>query len=145
MSEHDRIVKLYAKGAPVGVHEGRLVGFPADRNRTAEWAVGAADGGGFRLTVKGTEDSVTAPGTDRAQALVRPDSGPASVWRLQRITPDGVTTVTDLAALGTGTYVITQNGLALGRGLFEEPTLTPKPVVIRTDDREPHWTVEVLV
>ncbi|MFE9041197.1 hypothetical protein ACFY9F_03080 [Streptomyces sp. NPDC012421] len=145
MSEHDRIVKLYAKGAPVGVHEGRLVGFPADRTRTAEWAVGAADGGGFRLTVKGTEDSVTAPGTDRAQALVRPDSGPASVWRLQRITPDGVTTVTDLTALGTGTYVITQNGLALGRDLFEEPTPTPKPVVIRTDDREPHWTVEVLV
>ncbi|MFF9145537.1 hypothetical protein ACF1BN_11845 [Streptomyces sp. NPDC014861] len=143
MSEHDRIVRLYAKGAPVGVHEGTLVGFPAERHRTAEWAVGAADGG-FRLTVKGTEDRVTAPGTDRSPALVRPDDTPASVWRLQRITPDGVTTVTDLAALGTGTYVITQNGLALGRDLFEEPTPAPRPVVIRTDDREPHWTVEVL-
>ncbi|MFF2780073.1 hypothetical protein ACFVU3_34860 [Streptomyces sp. NPDC058052] len=144
MSEHDRIVRLYAKGVPVGVHEGRLVGFPADGHRTAEWALGRADGG-FRLTVKGTEDSVTAPGSDRAPALVRPDDSPASVWRLQRVTPEGTIPVTELAGLGTGTYVITQNGLALGRDLFEDPAATPRPIVIRTDDRAPHWTVEVLV
>ncbi|MFE5793041.1 hypothetical protein ACFQ8C_10760 [Streptomyces sp. NPDC056503] len=144
MSEHDRIVRLYAKGAPVGVHDGRLVGFLVDEHRTAEWAVGTADDG-FRLTVKGTEDRVTAPGTERSPALVRPDDSPASVWRLQRVTPAGVTTVTNLADLGTGTYVITQNGLALGRDLFEDRSLAPKPVVVRTDDREPHWTVEVLV
>ncbi|GHJ93717.1 hypothetical protein SNE510_32360 [Streptomyces sp. NE5-10] len=145
MSEHDRIVKLYAKGAPVGVHEGRLVGFPVDEHRSAEWALGEADGGGYRLTVKGTEDTVTAPGTDRAQALVRPDATPASVWRLHRVTPDGITPVRSLTTLTTGTYVITQNGLALGRDLFEDRSPDPKPVVIRTDDREPHWTVEVLI
>ncbi|MER5739360.1 MULTISPECIES: hypothetical protein [unclassified Streptomyces] len=144
MSEHDRIVRLYAKGAPVGVHEGRLAGFPDEEHRAAEWALGAVDGG-YRLTVKGTEDTVTAPGTDRAQALVRPDASPASVWHLQRVTPDGITPVRSLATLTTGTYVITQNGLALGRDLFEDRSPTPKPVVIRTDDREPHWTVEVLI
>ncbi|GGY79428.1 RICIN domain-containing protein [Streptomyces omiyaensis] len=144
MSEHDRIVRLYAKGAPVGVHEGRLAAFPDDGRHTAEWAVGAADGG-FRLTVKGTEDSVTAPGTDRAPALVRPDASPASVWRLHRVTPDGAEPVRSLAGLTTGTYVLTHNGLALGRDLFEDRSPDPKPVVVRTDDREPHWTVEVLV
>ncbi|MFJ6522655.1 hypothetical protein ACIQJ4_30910 [Streptomyces filamentosus] len=144
MSEQDRIVRLYAKGAPVGVHDGGLAGFPGEGHRAAEWAVGEADGG-FRLTVKGTEDTVTAPGTDRARALVRPDGSPASVWRLQRVTPEGLTAVDALADLRTGTYVITQNGLALGRDLFEEPSPAPKPVVIRTDDREPHWTVEVLI
>ncbi|WP_031014441.1 I66 family serine proteinase inhibitor [Streptomyces sp. NRRL F-5727] len=143
MSEQDRIVRLYAKGAPVGVHEGRLVGFLVDEHRTAEWAVGEADGG-FRLTVKGTEDTLTAAGTDRAPVLVRPDDTPASVWRLQRVTPEGVATVTTLDALGTGTYVITQHGLPLGRDLFEDRSLAPKPVVTRTDDRAPHWTVEVL-
>ncbi len=143
MSEQDRIVRLYAKGAPVGVHEGRLVGFPADDHRTAEWAVGEADGG-FRLTVKGTEDTVTAAGTDRAPVLVRPDTGPASVWRLQRVTPEGVTTITTAAALRTGTYVITQHCFPLGRDLFEPPTPTPRPIVTRTDDRTPHWTVELL-
>lgn len=144
MSEQDRIVKLYAKGAPVGVLDGRLVGFLVDEHRTAEWAVGEADGG-FRLTVKGTEDRVTASGTDRSPALVRPDDSAASVWRLQRVTPDGTATVTDLAALGTGTYVISQNGLALGRDLFEDPSPAPKPIVVRTDDRAPHWTLEILV
>ncbi|WP_282691952.1 hypothetical protein [Streptomyces sp. CC208A] len=144
MSEHDRIVKLYAKGIPVGVHEGKLVGFPADGHRTAEWAVGPADGG-FRLTVKGTEDTLTAPGTTRAQAEVRPDTTPASVWRLQRVTPEGLAAVDSPTALRTGTHVITQNGLALGRDLFEDPSPAPKPIVIRTDDREPHWFLEVLI
>ncbi|MFI8323188.1 I66 family serine proteinase inhibitor [Streptomyces sp. NPDC085529] len=143
MSEQDRIVRLYAKGAPVGVHEGRLVGFLVDEHRTAEWAVAEADGG-FRLTVKGTEDTLTAAGTDRAPVLVRPDDTPASVWRLQRVTPEGVATISGLDALGTGTYVITQHGLPLGRDLFEDRSLAPKPVVTRTDDRAPHWTVEVL-
>ncbi|MEU2544668.1 hypothetical protein ABZ618_04390 [Streptomyces roseolus] len=144
MSEHDRIVKLYAKGAPVGVLDGRLVAFPVDEHRTAEWALGGADGG-FRLTVKGTEDRVTAPGTDRAPALVRPDDSPASVFRLQRVTPEGAVTVTDPATLDTGTYVLSRNGLALGRDLFEDPSPAPKPIVLRTDDRAPHWTVEVLI
>ncbi|MFI8252683.1 hypothetical protein [Streptomyces filamentosus] len=67
------------------------------------------------------------------------------MWRLQRVTPEGLTAVGSPADLRTGTYVITQNGLALGRDLFEEPSPAPKPVVIRTDDREPHWTVEVLI
>ncbi|MFH9738055.1 hypothetical protein ACH4MA_10195 [Streptomyces roseolus] len=144
MSEHDRIVKLYAKGAPVGVLDGRLVAFPVDEHRTAEWALGEADGG-FRLTVKGTEDRVTAPGTDRAPVLVRPDDSPASVFRLQRVTPEGTVTVTGLATLATGTYVLSRGGLALGRDLFEDPSPAPKPIVIRTDDRAPHWTVEVLL
>ncbi|GGR15523.1 hypothetical protein [Streptomyces roseolus] len=144
MSEHDRIVKLYAKGAPVGVLDGRLVAFPVDEHRTAEWALGEADGG-FRLTVKGTEDRVTAPGTDRAPVLVRPDDSPASVLRLQRVTPEGAVTVTGLATLVTGTYVLSRGGLALGRDLFEDPSPAPKPIVIRTDDRAPHWTVEVLL
>ncbi|MFD6345816.1 hypothetical protein ACFWF9_13970 [Streptomyces roseolus] len=144
MSEHDRIVKLYAKGAPVGVLDGRLVAFPVDEHRTAEWALGEADGG-FRLTVKGTEDRVTAPGTDRTPVLVRPDDSPASVFRLQRVTPEGAVTVTGLATLATGTYVLSRGGLALGRDLFEDPSPAPKPIVIRTDDRAPHWTVEVLL
>ncbi|MFF5501940.1 hypothetical protein [Streptomyces roseolus] len=144
MSEHDRIVKLYAKGAPVGVLDGRLVAFLVDEHRTAEWALGEADGG-FRLTVKGTEDRVTAPGTDRTPALVRPDDSPASVFRLQRVTPEGPATVTDPATLVTGTYVLSRNGLALGRDLFEDPSPTPKPIVLRTDDRAPHWTVEILL
>ncbi|GHB04109.1 hypothetical protein ACIQRS_28430 [Streptomyces termitum] len=144
MPENDRIVKLYAKGAPVGVLDGRAVCLSGDGRRAAEWALSPADGG-FRLTVKGTEDTLTAPGTDRAPVLVRPDTGPASVWRLQHVTPAGLGTVTDPAALRTGTYVLTQNALPLGRDLFESPAAAPHPIVIRTDDRTPHWTVEILL
>ncbi|MFD4374610.1 hypothetical protein [Streptomyces sp. NPDC058486] len=144
MSTGERIVRLYAKGAPVGALHGRAVAFPDDGERwAAAWAVGAADGG-FRLTVQGTVDTLTAPGTVRAPALVRPDASPSSVWRLQQVTPRGMVTVASAGELRSGTYVLTRGGFALGRDLFEEPGPDPKPVVIRTDDRAPHWTVELL-
>ncbi|MER6097255.1 hypothetical protein ABT154_15640 [Streptomyces sp. NPDC001728] len=143
MPNAGKIVKLYAKGAPVGVEDGALVGFLVDPARAAEWLVTREDQG-FRLTAKGTEDTVVAEGTDRAPAAVRPDESPASVWRLQRVDADGATTVTSLADLRDGTYLIDRNGLALGRDLFEDRSLLPKRVFVRTDDREPFWRIEVI-
>ncbi|MFE2560192.1 hypothetical protein ACFXGT_30070 [Streptomyces sp. NPDC059352] len=144
MSGIVKVVRLYAKGAPVGVLDGRLVGLLVQQEQAAEWAVGPA-GEGFRFTVKGTEDTIVSEGSDRAPAAVRPDESPASVWRLQRVAEDGITTITALDELRDGVYVIDQNGLALGRDLFEDRSPLPKRVVVRTDDRDPHWRVEVLV
>ncbi|MGW0120674.1 hypothetical protein [Streptomyces sp. NPDC003327] len=146
MSDTDRIVKLYAKGAPVGLLNGGLVALLVERELAAEWAV-SQEPGGFRFTVKGTEDVIAADGTERAPVAVRPDDSPASVWRLQRVDGTGapaLATVDSLADLRTGTYVIDQHGLPLGRDLFEDRSLTPKPVLVRTDDRDPLWEVEVL-
>ncbi|MEU5216324.1 hypothetical protein AB0G79_08980 [Streptomyces sp. NPDC020807] len=144
MSDVVKVVKLYAKGAPVGVLDGRLVGLLAHPEQAAEWAV-SPEGDGFRFTVKGTEDTIVAEGAERAPAAVRPDASPASLWRLQRAEPDGgVRTVTGLDDLDAGLYVIDQNGLPLGRDLFEDRSSLPKPVVLRTDEREPQWRVEIL-
>ncbi|MFH9721829.1 hypothetical protein ACH4M4_02520 [Streptomyces sp. NPDC017254] len=143
MSHAGKVVKLYAKGAPVGVEDGALVGFLADPTRAGEWLITRA-GEGFRLTAKGTEETIASNGTDRAPAVVRPDDSPASVWRFQRVDDDGTTTITSLADLRDGTYVLDQNGLALGRDLFEDRSMFPKRVFVRTDDRDPQWTVEVL-
>ncbi|MDV9190055.1 hypothetical protein R6L23_17875 [Streptomyces sp. SR27] len=143
MPNAGKAVKLYAKGAPVGVEDGAVVGFLVEPARAAEWLVTREDQG-FRLTAKGTEDTVVAEGTDRAPAVVRPDDSPASVWRLQRVDADGATTVTSLADLRDGTYLIDRNGLALGRDLFEDRSLLPKRVFVRTDDREPFWRIEVI-
>ncbi|MFF5428312.1 MULTISPECIES: hypothetical protein [unclassified Streptomyces] len=143
MSDAAKVVKLYAKGAPVGVLDGGLVALPAPGERAAEWSVSLTDGG-FRFALKGTDEVVTAAGTDRAPATVRPDTTEASVWRLQYVDAEGTTTLTSLADLRDGTYVIDRRGLALGRDLFEPRTPGPKPVVVRTDDRTPFWRVEIL-
>ncbi|WP_306327131.1 hypothetical protein [Streptomyces venezuelae] len=144
MPNAGKVVKLYAKGAPVGVLDGAMVGFLTDPAQAGEWLVTREDEG-FRLTAKGTEETVTAEGPERAPVAVRPDDSAASVWRLQRVGRDGdTTTVTSLADLRDGTYVIDQNGLALGRDLFEDRSPLPKRVFVRTDDRDPQWTVEVL-
>ncbi|MEV8586485.1 hypothetical protein [Streptomyces sp. NPDC051180] len=143
MSDIGTVVKLYAKGAPVGVEEGALVGFLVDQGRAGEWLVTRARGG-FRFTAKGTEETIASDGTDRAPAVVRPDDSAASVWRIQRVDGEGTTTVVSLADLRTGTHVIDQHGLALGRDLFEDRSLLPKRVFVRTDDRDPQWTIEVL-
>ncbi|MEF9882618.1 hypothetical protein [Streptomyces sp. P9-A4] len=143
MPNAGKAVKLYAKGAPVGVEDGAVVGFLVEPARAAEWLVTREDQG-FRLTAKGTEDTIVAEGTDRAPAVVRPDDSPASVWRLQRVDADGATTVTSLADLRDGTYLIDRNGLALGRDLFEDRSLLPKRVFVRTDDREPFWRIEII-
>ncbi|MFI6420885.1 hypothetical protein ACIBG6_26195 [Streptomyces sp. NPDC050842] len=143
MSDIFKVVKLYAKEAPVGVLDGHLVGLLVERQQAAEWAVSPA-GGGFRFTVKGTEDTVVAEGSERAPVAVRPDDSPASVWRLQHVTEDGVTTVTRLDEVRDGVYAIDQNGFALGRDLFEDRSLLPKRVFARTDDRDPQWRIEVL-
>ncbi|MFE0647521.1 I66 family serine proteinase inhibitor [Streptomyces sp. NPDC059534] len=143
MSDIGKVVKLYAKGAPVGVEGGALVGFLVDQGRAGEWLVTRAHEG-FRFTSKGTEETIASASTDRAPVVVRPDDSAASVWRIQHVTDDGTTTVTSLADLRTGTYVIDQQGLALGRDLFEDRSLLPKRVFVRTDDRDPQWTIEVL-
>ncbi|MFE5947701.1 hypothetical protein [Streptomyces sp. NPDC056480] len=147
MSNAGKVVKLYAKGAPVGVEDGAVVGFLVDPTRAGEWLITRADGG-FRLTAKGTEETIASEGTERAPVVARPDDSPASVWRLQHVEDDGdtlaLTTLTSLADLRDGTYVIDQNGLALGRDLFEDRSLLPKRVFIRTDDRDPQWRIEVL-
>ncbi|WP_329623829.1 hypothetical protein OG357_28280 [Streptomyces sp. NBC_01255] len=143
MSDIVKVVKLYAKEAPVGVLDGHLVGLLIERQHAAEWAVSPEDGG-FRFTVKGTEDTVVAEGGERAPVVVRPDDSPASVWRLQRVDEDGATTVTRLDDLRDGIYAIDQNGFALGRDLFEDRSLLPKRVFARTDDRDPQWRIEVL-
>ncbi|MFF3836727.1 hypothetical protein [Streptomyces sp. NPDC001930] len=147
MSNAGKVVKLYAKGAPVGVEDGAVVGFLVDPTRAGEWLITRADGG-FRLTAKGTEETIASEGTERAPVVARPDDSPASVWRLQRVEDDGdtlaLTTLTSLADLRDGTYVIDQNGLVLGRDLFEDRSLLPKRVFVRTDDRDPQWRIEVL-
>ncbi|WP_328944954.1 hypothetical protein OG259_29165 [Streptomyces sp. NBC_00250] len=143
MSNAGKVVKLYAKGAPVGAQDGALVGFLADPTRAGEWLVTREDGG-FRMSAKGTEETIASAGTERAPAVVRPDDSPASVWRLQRVDADGTTTITSLVDLKDGMYVIDQNGLALGRDLFEDRSLLPKRVFVRTDDRDPQWRIEVL-
>ncbi len=143
MSDTGKVVKLYAKGAPVGVEDGALVGFLVDQGHSAEWVV-TREGQGFRFTAKGTEETIVAEGTDRAPVGVRGDDSPASVWRIQRVDDDGTATVTSLADLRTGTYTIDQQGLALGRDLFEDRSLLPKRIFVRTDDRDPQWTIEVL-
>ncbi|MEX0170920.1 hypothetical protein [Streptomyces sp. LMG1-1-1.1] len=143
MSDTGKVVRLYAKGAPVGVEDGVLVGFLTDQGRAGEWLV-TREAGGFRFTAKGTEETIASQGTDRAPAVVRPDASPASVWRIQHLAADGATTVTSLTDLRTGDYVIDQRGLPLGRDLFEDRSALPKPVLVRTDDRDPHWTIELL-
>ncbi|MFF1510765.1 hypothetical protein [Streptomyces sp. NPDC058326] len=143
MPNAGKVVKLYAKGAPVGVEDGTPVGFLVDRGRAPEWLI-THEGGGFRLTAKGTEETITSAGAERAPAVVRSDDSPASVWRLQRVDDDGATTITSLADLKDGMYVIDQNGLALGRDLFEDRSPLPKPIFVRTDDRDPQWRIEVL-
>ncbi|MBX9425573.1 MULTISPECIES: hypothetical protein [Streptomyces] len=145
MPNAGKVVKLYVKGAPVGVEDGALVGFVAesDRARSPEWLI-TREADGFRLTAKGTEETVASDGTERAPVAVRRDDSPASVWRLQRADADGATTITSLADLRSGTYTIDQNGLALGRDLFEDRSSLPKRVFVRTDDRDPQWTIEVL-
>ncbi|MEU7068828.1 hypothetical protein AB0B30_01670 [Streptomyces narbonensis] len=143
MSDIVKVVRLYAKEAPVGVLDGRMVGLLAQPEQYAEWAV-SPEGGGFRLTVKGTEETVVAEGVERAPVAVRPDDSPASVWRLQRVTEEGVRTVAGLDELRDGFYVIDQNGFALGRDLFEDRSQLPKRVFVRTDDRDPQWRIEVL-
>ncbi|MCX5225890.1 hypothetical protein [Streptomyces sp. NBC_00233] len=147
MSNVGKVVKLYAKGAPVGVEDGAVVGFLADPTRAGEWLITRAEEG-FRLTAKGTEETIASEGTERAPVVARPDDSPASVWRLQRVEDDGdtlaLTTLTSLADLRDGTYVIDQNGLALGRDLFEDRSLLPKRIFVRTDDRDPQWRIEVL-
>ncbi|WP_406057868.1 hypothetical protein OG462_14590 [Streptomyces sp. NBC_01077] len=147
MSNVGKVVRLYAKGAPVGVEDGALVGFLVDQTRAGEWLV-TREGEGFRLTAKGTEETIASEGAERAPVAVRPDDSPASVWRFQHVEGDGdtitLTTITSLAELRDGTYVIDQNGLALGRDLFEDRSLLPKRVYIRTDDRDPQWRIEVL-
>ncbi|MCB8907566.1 MULTISPECIES: hypothetical protein [unclassified Streptomyces] len=147
MSNAGKVVKLYAKGAPVGVEDGAVVGFLVDPTRAGEWLI-TRDGEGFRLTAKGTEETIASEGTERAPVVARPDDSPASVWRLQRVEGDGdtiaLTTITSLADLRDGTYVIDQNGLALGRDLFEDRSLLPKRIFVRTDDRDPQWRIEVL-
>ncbi|MET7760048.1 hypothetical protein ABZT27_35970 [Streptomyces sp. NPDC005389] len=147
MSNAGKVVKLYAKGAPVGVEQGAVVGFLADPTRAGEWLITRA-AEGFRLTAKGTEETIASEGTERAPVVARPDDSPASVWRLQRVEDDGdtlaLTTLTSLADLRDGTYVIDQNGLALGRDLFEDRSLLPKRIFVRTDDRDPQWRIEVL-
>ncbi|MFE1500586.1 hypothetical protein ACFW89_36685, partial [Streptomyces albidoflavus] len=86
MPNDGKVVKLYVKGAPVGVEDGTLVGFLAepDRARAPEWLL-TPEGEGFRLTAKGTEETVVSEGTERAPVAVRSDDSPASVWRLQRV------------------------------------------------------------
>ncbi|MFB6527182.1 MULTISPECIES: hypothetical protein [unclassified Streptomyces] len=149
MSNVGKVVKLYAKGAPVGVEDGAVVGYLADPTRAGEWLI-TRDDEGFRLTAKGTEETIASEGTERAPVVARPDDSPASVWRLQRVEGDGdggtvaLTTLTSLADLRDGTYVIDQNGLALGRDLFEDRSLLPKRIFVRTDDRDPQWRIEVL-
>ncbi|MEU2114496.1 hypothetical protein ABZ567_02295 [Streptomyces sp. NPDC016459] len=145
MPNDGKVVKLYVKGAPVGVEDGTLVGFLAepDRARAPEWLL-TPEGGGFRLTAKGTEETVVSEGTERTPVAVRSDDSPASVWRLQRVDGDGAKTITSAADLRSGTYAIDQNGLALGRDLFEDLSSLPKRVFVRTDDRDPQWTIEVL-
>lgn len=147
MSHAGKVVKLYAKEAPVGVEDGAVVGFLVDPTRAGEWLITRHDEG-FRLTAKGTEETITSEGTERAPVVARPDDSPASVWRLQRVEGDGttiaLTTVTSIADLRDGTYVIDQNGLALGRDLFEDRSLLPKRIFVRTDDRDPQWRIEVL-
>ncbi|MFF5917237.1 hypothetical protein ACFY8C_02650 [Streptomyces flavochromogenes] len=147
MSNAGKVVKLYAKGAPVGVEDGAVVGFLVDPTRAGEWLI-TRDAEGFRFTAKGTEETITAEGTERAPVVARPDESPASVWRLQRVEDDGgtlaLTTLTSLADLRDGTYVIDQNGLALGRDLFEDRSPLPKRIFVRTDDRDPQWRIEVL-
>ncbi|MFE4310630.1 hypothetical protein [Streptomyces sp. NPDC056891] len=147
MSNAGKVVKLYAKGAPVGVEDGAVVGFLVDPTRAGEWLI-TRDGEGFRLTAKGTEETIASEGTERAPVVARPDDSPASVWRVQRVEGDGdtiaLTTITSLADLRDGTYVIDQNGLALGRDLFEDRSLLPKRIFVRTDDRDPQWRIEVL-
>ncbi|WP_309051538.1 hypothetical protein [Streptomyces sp.] len=143
MSDAGKVVKLYAKGVPVGVLDGGLVALPAPGERAAEWSVSLTDGG-FRFALKGTDEVIAAAGTDRAPATVRPDTTEASVWRLQYVDAEGTITLTSLADLRDGTYVIDRRGLALGRDLFEPRTPGPKPVLVRTDDRTPFWRVEVL-
>ncbi|MDX2558556.1 hypothetical protein PV371_02660 [Streptomyces sp. TX20-6-3] len=147
MSNAGKVVKLYAKGAPVGVEDGAVLGFLVDPTRAGEWLI-TRDDEGFRLTAKGTEESIASEGTERAPVVARPDDSPASVWRLQRVEDDGdtfvLTTLTSLADLRDGTYVIDQNGLALGRDLFEDRSLLPKRIFVRTDDRDPQWRIEVL-
>ncbi|MET9541966.1 hypothetical protein ABZY16_31430 [Streptomyces sp. NPDC006553] len=147
MSNVGKVVKLYAKGAPVGVEDGAVVGFLADPTRAGEWLITRAEEG-FRLTAKGTEETIASEGTERAPVVARPDDSPASVWRLQRVEDDGdtlaLTTLTSLADLRDGTHVIDQNGLALGRDLFEDRSLLPKRIFVRTDDRDPQWRIEVL-
>ncbi|ALO07913.1 hypothetical protein AQF52_2318 [Streptomyces venezuelae] len=146
MSDIVKVVRLYAKEAPVGVLDGRMVGLLEQREQAhqVEWAV-SPEGDGFRLTVKGTEETVVAESGERAPVAVRPDDSPASVWRLQRVTEDGVATVLRLDDLRDGVYVIDQNGFALGRDLFEDRSQLPKRVFARTDDRDPQWRIEVLV
>lgn len=155
MSNAGKVVKLYAKGAPVGVEDGAVVGYLADPTRAGEWLI-TRDDEGFRLTAKGTEETIASEGTERAPVVARPDDSPASVWRLQRVEGDegdegdgdggavALTTLTSLADLRDGTYVIDQNGLALGRDLFEDRSLLPKRIFVRTDDRDPQWRIEVL-
>ncbi|MFJ2933509.1 hypothetical protein ACIO8G_12115 [Streptomyces sp. NPDC087219] len=147
MSNAGKVVKLYAKGAPVGVEDGAVFGFLVEPTRAGEWLI-TRDDEGFRLTAKGTEESIASEGTERAPVVARPDDSPASVWRLQRVEDDGdtlaLTTLTSLADLRDGTYVIDQNGLALGRDLFEDRSLLPKRIFVRTDDRDPQWRIEVL-
>ncbi|MEW1695945.1 hypothetical protein ACIQCR_03770 [Streptomyces sp. NPDC093249] len=144
MPKPGKIVKLYAKGAPVGVDGEALIACPDDPSRAVEWLVTSEDGG-FRLTAKGTEGTVVTEGTERAPVAVRPDDSPASVWRIQRVDAEGgATTITSLSGLRDGTYTIDQNGLALGRDLFEDRSARPKRIFVRTDDRDARWTVEVL-
>ncbi|MEU3693779.1 hypothetical protein [Streptomyces narbonensis] len=143
MSDIVKVVRLYAKEAPVGVLDGRMVALLTQPEQYAEWAL-SPEGDGFRITVKGTEETVVAEGGERAPVAVRPDDSPASVWRLQRVTEDGVRTVAGLDDLRDGVYVIDQNGFALGRDLFEDRSLLPKRVFVRTDDRDPQWRIEVL-
>ncbi|MEV7375471.1 hypothetical protein AB0O51_31840 [Streptomyces sp. NPDC090301] len=151
MSNAGKVVKLYAKGAPVGVEDGAVVGHLVDPTRAGEWLI-TRDDEGFRLTAKGTEETIASEGTERAPVVARPDDSPASVWRLQRVEGDGdgdgdtvaLTTLTSLADLRDGMYVIDQNGLALGRDLFEDRSLLPKRIFVRTDDRDPQWRIEVL-
>ncbi|MFD3998083.1 hypothetical protein [Streptomyces sp. NPDC058583] len=147
MSNAGKVVKLYAKGAPVGVEDGAVVGFLVDPTRAGEWLI-TRDDEGFRLTAKGTEETIASEGPERAPVVARPDESPASVWRLQRVEGDGdtitLTTITSIADLRDGTYVIDQNGLALGRDLFEDRSLLPKRIFVRTDDRDPQWRIEVL-
>ncbi|MBD0710834.1 MULTISPECIES: hypothetical protein [unclassified Streptomyces] len=138
------IVKLYVREAPVGVDGGALVAFPHDPTRAVEWLVTPEDEG-FRLTAKGTEESIVATGTERAPVEVRADATAASVWRLQRVDDEGATTVASTDDLVDGTYTIDRNGLALGRDLFEDRSLLPKRIFIRTDDRDARWRLEVLV
>lgn len=75
MPNAGKVVKLYAKEAPVGVLDGALVGFLTDPAQAGEWLVTRQDEG-FRLTAKGTEETVTAEGPERAPVAVRPTTPP---------------------------------------------------------------------